>query len=88
MYIHTYRHTYHYITFLDVTLDYITYVETCPTHHEISFALGRFRWDQKDASGQCGLMEKDMDYATWQRWAHLGWMELKTYPRKHDNLSD
>lgn len=23
------------------------------------------RWDQSEASGQCGLMEKDLDYATW-----------------------
>ena len=28
------------------------------------------RWDQADASGQCGMMEKGVDYATWQR---LGW---------------
>jgi len=25
-------------------------------------------WDQKDASGQCGLMEKDMDYVEYSGW--------------------
>ena len=67
IYIHTYIYIYTHI-YIHIYIYMVAYY-TCITHHEHShrrFFRG-FRWDQKDASGQCGLMEKNMDYATWQR---------------------
>lgn len=35
------------------------------------------KWDQKDASGQCGLMEKNMDYVAYSGWGKI-WTTSQT----------
>ena len=82
IYIHTYIYTYIYIWWPIIHVSHIMNIRIV--------GIRGFRWDQKDASGQCGLMEKNMDYATWHRASKRDPSLGATLggPRKHRDVSD